>query len=254
MTGYEIFNEILKHGYFKYNDPNFYSNTGMFILVIVGCAVISYLLGSINCGVILSKLKYGQDIRTQGSGNAGATNMMRTYGKGAAILTFIGDMLKTALAVAVGYFALGYYGAYAAGLFCVIGHAYPIFFQFKGGKGVVCISTMCLLTEPVVFLIMLIIFLVILFGYKMVSLASVMIMLTYPLVLSMAGFAGVYGLHILIAAVTALFIVFLHRKNIARIYNHTEAKITFGKKKEETDNTTTENSTEEENIDENGEK
>ena len=241
---YEIFNKILIGGFFKYQDENLYANTGKVVLIVIGCILVSYLLGSINFGVIISTNKYGKDIREQGSGNAGATNMMRTYGKKAAVLTFIGDMLKTALAVGVGYFALGYNGAYLAGLFCVIGHAFPIFFKFKGGKGVVCISTMCLLTEPVVFLIMLAIFLIVLFGYKMVSLASVMIMLTYPLVLSMAGFAGAFGLHIILAAANALFIVFLHRKNIARIYNHTESKITFGKKKDE--------NSEENGTDENG--
>lgn len=232
--------EILANGYFWYIDNNFFQNTTNFVLVALSCAVIAYLCGSLNFSVMISKMRYGIDIRTEGSHNAGATNMYRMHGKKAATLTFLGDFLKTALAVGIGYFMGGYNGAYLAGLFCVVGHAYPIYFKFKGGKGVVAISTMCLLTNPIVFLVMLLIFAIILFGYKMVSLASIMCMIVYPMILSSIG--GMisnpdgslvhYGPHILIATITALFVIFLHRTNIARIYNHTESKISFGNKKE----------------------
>jgi len=232
IANWQDFKRFLISGYFFYNDENFYENTGKVVLIIVACSIIAYLFGSLNFSVMISKNKYGADIRTKGSGNAGATNMMRTYGKKAAILTFGGDMLKTAMAVAVGYFLLGYWGAYLSGLFAVLGHAYPVFFKFKGGKGVVAISTMCLLTEPIVFLIMLLIFIIVLYGYKMVSLASIMIALTYPMVLSMAGRTP-FGIHILLAAANSLFIIFLHRANIGRIYNHTESKVSLGKKKKE---------------------
>lgn len=235
-----MINQILANGYFWYINNSFFENIINVIFAGVACAIFAYLCGSLNFSVMISKVKYGVDIRTQGSGNAGATNMYRTHGKKAAALTFIGDFLKTAVAIGIGYFILGYNGAYLAGLFCVIGHAYPVFFKFKGGKGVVAISTMCLLTNPLVFLIMLVIFLIILFGYKMVSLASVMCMIVYPMILSSVGgmvanadgLQGNFGPHILIAVVTALFVIFLHRKNIVRIYNHTESKISFGKNKE----------------------
>lgn len=233
IKSFADFRKFLMDGYFFYKDDTFYDNTGKVFLVIFACVVGAYLLGSLNFGVMISKLKYGVDIRTKGSGNAGATNMMRTYGKKAAALTFLGDMLKTALAVCLGYFLLGYWGAYLTGLFGVIGHAYPLFFNFKGGKGVVAISTMCLLTEPIVFLIMLLIFIIILYGYKMVSLASIMICLTYPMVLSLAGRTIPYGPHILLAALTSALVIFLHRSNIKRIYNHTESKVNLGKKKEQ---------------------
>ena len=234
--------DILANGYFWYKNNAFYENLTNVIIVGVVCAIVAYLCGSVNFSVLISKAKYGVDIRTQGSGNAGATNMYRTHGKKAAFFTFIGDFLKTSVAVAFGYFSLGYNGAYLAGLFCVIGHAYPIFFKFKGGKGVVAISAMWLLTNPIVFLVMAIIFFIILFGYKMVSLASVMSMLIYPMLLSSIGgmvanadgLEGNFGPHILIATVTALFVIFLHRQNLVRIYNHTETKISFGKNKEKT--------------------
>lgn len=228
------FNDWLNMGYFGFNygmAENW--NSSMLGLAFFICAIASYLLGSINCGVIISKDKFGKDIRESGSGNAGATNMLRTYGRKAAALTFLGDVLKTVVAILVGRLLLGYLGAFIAGFFCIIGHAYPIFFKFKGGKGVVCISTMCLLTNPIVFLIMLGIFLIVLFGFKMVSLASVMIMLIYPFVLYNVG--GKPGLHVAIAALSALFIIYLHRENIKRIYNHQESTISFGKKKDQKD-------------------
>lgn len=230
------FREIMDVGYFGFNfglQDNF--NITMLVVSGIICAIVSYLFGSINCSVMISSKKYGNDIRTQGSGNAGATNMMRVYGKKAATLTFLGDVLKSAAASIIGRLLLGYVGAYVAGLFCVIGHAFPLFFKFKGGKGVVAISTMCLLTEPLVFAIMLVIFAIILFGYKMVSLASIMAMITYPLVLSKAALFvdQPYGIHMILAAANAFFVVFLHRKNIARIFHHEESKISFGKKKKE---------------------
>lgn len=229
------FSDWLDVGYFGYNFgmQNNWNSTYLGLAVLI-CAVASYLLGSINCGVIISKERYGKDIRESGSGNAGATNMFRTYGKKAAVFTFLGDVLKTAVAILVGRLLLGYLGAFVAGFFCIIGHAYPIFFKFKGGKGVVCISTMCLLTNPLVFLIMLGIFLIVLFGFKMVSLASVMIMLIYPFVLYNVGSKGP-GLHVAIAALGALFVIYLHRENIKRIYRHQESTISFFKKKDKKD-------------------
>lgn len=227
------FLDWLNFGYFGFNYGMEDNGNNTYLLVgAIACAILSYLLGSINCGVILSKEKYGRDIREQGSGNAGATNMLRTYGKKAAILTFLGDVLKSAAASIIGRLFLGYLGAFIAGFFCIVGHAYPIFFKFKGGKGVVAISTMCLLTNPGVFLIMLCIFATILFGFKMVSLASVMIMVIYPFVLYNVGYMGP-GPHVLIGTLGCLLVIYLHRENIVRIYTHKESKISFGKKKKE---------------------
>ena len=229
------FSDWINVGYFGYHfgmEDNW--NSTVLGLVILGFAVISYLLGSINCGVIISREKFGKDIRESGSGNAGATNMLRTYGKKAAVLTFLGDVLKTAVAIAIGRLCIGYLGAFIAGFFCILGHAYPLFFKFKGGKGVVCISTMCLLTNPGVFLIMLCIFLIVLFGFKMVSLASIMIMIIYPFVLYNVGHMGP-GIHVALGALSAWFVVYLHRENIIRIYRHQESTISFGKKKDKKD-------------------
>jgi len=225
------FMDWLNVGYFGFNYGMENNWNGTYLTIAtIACAILSYLCGSINCGVILSREKYGKDIREQGSGNAGATNMLRTYGRKAAMFTFLGDVMKSAVASIIGRLFFGYLGAFIAGVFCILGHAYPIFFKFKGGKGVVAISTMCLLTNPGVFLIMLAIFLAILFGFKMVSLASVMIMVVYPFVLYNVGYMGP-GLHVAIGALGALFIIYLHRENIVRIYTHKESTISFGKKK-----------------------
>jgi glycerol-3-phosphate acyltransferase PlsY len=111
-----------------------------------------------NFALVISKLKYGDDIRKYGSGNAGMTNMMRTYGKAAAGLTLLGDALKAVVSAVIGYISLGEYGAYIAGLFCILGHMFPIYYKFKGGKGVVTVAISILMCDPLVFLILFILF------------------------------------------------------------------------------------------------
>ena len=139
-------------------DWHFYlTYVGFVLLVIFG----SYLLGSINSSIIISKVLYRDDIRKHGSGNAGMTNMLRTYGKGAAGLTLLGDMMKTALAVLLAgiLFGFNYVGGvsvgdgycYVAGLFAVLGHIFPVYYGFKGGKGVLVTSTMALILTPIPF-------------------------------------------------------------------------------------------------------
>ena len=197
------------------------------IAIVFACVVIGYLIGSLNFGVILSKF-YGRDIREVGSGNAGATNMMRVYGKKASILTLTGDASKAIIAVLASRFLLlGTLGAYIAGLFVIIGHAWPVYFNFKGGKGVAAIAAFCLVTEPEIFLIELAIFLAILFGFRMVSLGSIMIALVFPFILN---WLTEPGLHIIVAFIMAGLVIFLHRQNLVRIFNHTEHKFKFGKK------------------------
>ena len=220
------FADVWQYGFFADLLDSSLSYVLLFHLI---CGVISYLLGSINCGVLISRV-YGKDIRSVGSGNAGATNMTRTFGKKAGALTFIGDFLKASVAMFICRLLMGIIGAYIGGIFCILGHAYPIYFKFKGGKGVVCIAAMGLFTNPIVLAIMLAVFAIILFGFKMVSLASIMTMIIYPMVLS--NVEGV-GIRVIYAIFAAFLVVFLHRKNIVRIYNHTESKISLGKKKKD---------------------
>ena len=145
--------EILTKGLFGvlFLDNAEASSTGMLALyVALACllpAVIGYLLGSINTAVLISKTFYREDIRTKGSGNAGSTNMMRNYGRGASVATLIGDMLKTVISVGIGALLAAEAGMYIAGLFSVIGHVFPVFFGFRGGKGVACLAATILMFD-----------------------------------------------------------------------------------------------------------
>lgn len=193
------------------------------------CIILSYLLGSLNFAIIISKYIIHDDVRTHGSGNAGMTNMLRTYGKGMAVATFLGDAVKAALAIlVVGRLFCGIGGAYAAGMACIVGHVYPLYFNFKGGKGVVTTAIMILCLNPIVFAILLIIFVALVAFTKYMSLGSVMCMMIFPLVLY--RFSGP-GIHVLLAILIGAFVVWLHRSNIKRIINGTESKISFGSKK-----------------------
>ena len=108
------------------------STYGATAVCLLLCIAIPYLLGSVNFALVISKVFYRDDIRKYGSGNAGMTNMLRTYGKLAAAGTLICDMLKASVSVWFGMLVFGYIGGYAAGFFCVLGHIFPIFFKFKG--------------------------------------------------------------------------------------------------------------------------
>ena len=124
------------------------------ILAIILCAAIAYFLGSLNFAIIISKYKFHDDIRNYGSGNGGLTNMMRTYGKKAAAFTLLGDVMKAVVSVLLGMLIAGESGAYLAGFFCVFGHSFPIYYGFKGGKGVLTTAAMVLCLDPLVFLIL----------------------------------------------------------------------------------------------------
>lgn len=200
--------------------------------LIFACIAISYMLGSLNFAVIISKLRYHDDIREHGSGNAGTTNMLRTYGKGAAALTLAGDMLKCAVAVIIGAL-LWIDGSYIAGLFCVIGHVFPCWYKFKGGKGIAPTAIVVLLTSPVVFAVLLIVFAIVLIGTKFVSLASIMCALLYPVLLSswntVADNEG--SINVIMAFLLTALILIMHRGNIKRLLDKTEPKTELFKKK-----------------------
>ena len=199
----------------------------IFVAAILGCIVIPYLLGSLNFAVILSNRFYGEDIREHGSKNGGATNMLRTYGKKAAVLTFVFDALKAVVSSVIGYLLMGIAGASIAGLFCMAGHMFPIYYRFKGGKGVVTLAAMVLMIDWRVFLVMLLFFVLIVASTKYVSLGSVMCSLIYPLILYRMTMPGT---HVLMSVIAAALVVFMHRANIKRLIAGTESKISFSKK------------------------
>lgn len=193
-------------------------------------AVIAYLLGSLNFAIIISGKSYKQDIREFGSKNAGMTNMMRTYGKKAAALTLLGDALKAIVSGLIGYALLGQLGAYVAGCACVVGHIFPIFYKFKGGKGVVTAAISILMCNPFVFLIVFFLFVVIVASTKYISLGSVMCVLIYPFILSgidtwLSGGCP----YVPFALLISVLIIFKHKDNIKRLRAGTESKFSFKK-------------------------
>lgn len=198
------------------------------LLLILVYIFIPYLLGSINTAIIVSGVMYHDDIRNHGSGNAGFTNMMRNYGKKAAIITFVGDILKTVLAVLIGWCVFGYLTAYIAGLACLIGHVFPVFYNFRGGKGVVCLATILLMLDWRLFLILLAIFIILVLGTKYISAGSVICAMLFPLILNRMNDTPFKMIEI-IALVIAVIIVVKHRENIKRIFNGTESKFAFKK-------------------------
>ena len=232
-----------------------------YILLTAGFAFLAmaagYLLGSVNSAIIVSKSLYGDDIRKHGSGNAGLTNMLRTYGKKAAGLTLLGDVLKTVLAIIVGSIlgGFGYIGGmsigtlgcdlplnYMAGFCAVIGHILPIYYGFKGGKGVLCTAAMALVLTPIEFAILLGIFVLMVWWSKYVSLGSVTVAVLYPIVVSghfKVIFSGTdikqNGVMALITIALAIIIVYCHRGNLQRISDGTERKISFKSKKSDTE-------------------
>ena len=203
-------------------------------LLIVAAA---YLLGSLNFAIIVSKKLYGKDIRKYGSHNAGMTNMFRTFGKKAGFLTLAGDAGKALVSVLLGRLLLGEDGAYLAGLFCILGHIAPAYYRFKGGKGVVVTAVTVAIIDPVIFAVLVAVFALVFLIWRYVSLASVIAAFVYPGAVFISaqirsGGQGMpYMTAMLFSAFVALLILFLHRENIKRIFERTESKVYFRKKK-----------------------
>lgn len=230
---------------------------GILALGLAGCAVIGYLLGSINTAIIVTWFfKQKEDIRNFGSGNAGMTNVLRSVGKLPALLTFIGDFLKNVAAVLLGwlvmYLILRYAldgsgspellqaGKYTAGVFCVIGHIFPLYYGFRGGKGVVAAAAMILLVDWRVFLLVIGTFLLTFIWKRIVSLASILCAATYPIYTFLivyffdykgAGHSLAYLLFIVGASLfLGLLVLIKHRSNIGRLRRGEEKPVAFGKK------------------------
>lgn len=208
-------------------------------LEILACVVIGYLLGSINSAIIVSGKLFGKDIRNFGSGNAGLTNMLRVFGKKAALFTLLGDMLKSALSVLLGTWisyspAFNVEGGYIAALFCVLGHIAPVYYKFKGGKGVLAAATAILILDPFVFLLLIATFALVLFIFRYVSMASVIAAFFYPAYVYIIEINLVHQVpgifKMLFATITALMVIVMHRKNIERVYKGTESKFSFKSK------------------------
>lgn len=209
------------------------------MVIDVVMAIIAYLIGSINFSVIISKKVAGFDVREKGSGNAGSTNMLRSVGKGAAVLTLLCDILKGVVAILI---AIGIGNlvkdadkgllVQIAGVAVVLGHTFPIFFGFKGGKGVATSLGVLLMTNWQIGLICLVFALVLMALSKMVSLGSVGAAILFPVLVLFihTNFTVSEGSSYLIySIILAVIVAFNHRSNIKRILNGTENKLSFKK-------------------------
>ena len=198
---------------------------GLYILA----AVVGYLLGNLQSAVIISRLKYKDDVRNHGSGNAGSTNMLRVFGLKSGAVTFAGDLLKGILAVLAGRWIAGETGAYIASFFVALGHCFPVFLQFRGGKGVASTLGIAWMLNP-------------LFGAIMTAWALLMIALTRTIsVASLTGITHYFLLTLVFAwsntilivsiGLLWLLIVLRHTDNIKRLLKGEESKL-FEKKRE----------------------
>ncbi len=189
---------------------------------------VPYLLGSINTAMVVSKVMYRDDIRKYGSGNAGFTNVMRTYGKKAAFITFAGDILKTVVAILIGWCTLGYLTAYMAGFACFLGHIFPLYYRFRGGKGILCLTAVLLMLDWRIFLILLVIFAILVLSTKYISLGSIICSMLFPLLLNRMNNTPVRMIE-LIALAMAIVVVVKHWENLKRLFSGTESKFSFKK-------------------------
>lgn len=224
------------------------------ILRTVATIIISYFLGSFNPAILITRLVTGKDIRTMGSGNAGFTNVLRSVGKGPAIATIACDYLKAIIAVLIGWWIFANltvtnevspaeyvkYGRYLAGVCVIMGHSFPIFFGFKGGKSVVTANALMLVVDWRIFLIVLGTFLIIFFATKIISLGSVACAALYPVYtllvtyfLDYLPFLGTSGelrfRYVLIstgcAFLVGAIIIFRHKDNLKRLFSGEEKRI-----------------------------
>lgn len=216
--------------------------------------IIAYLIGSLNPAIIITRLKTGKDIRTMGSGNAGFTNVLRSVGKGPAIATIVCDYLKGIIGVLIGWWIFSQltvtndvapveyviYGRYLAGLFVILGHSFPIYYGFRGGKSVVTANALMLVVDWRVFLIVLGTFLIIFLATKLISLGSIICAGLYPVYTLLITYFLDYlpnlgtenelrfrfvlistGCAFLVGAI----IIFRHKDNLKRLINGEEKRI-----------------------------
>lgn len=222
-------------------------------LMLAGIYIFSYLIGGINFSIITAKLLGGKvDIRNVGSGNAGFTNVLRSMGPIPAIITFIGDFAKGVFVVWIAKCIVGLqpniadnyqilqYVAFMSGFFCVIGHIYPCFFSFRGGKGVLTSWAVTLLIDWRIFIIIISVFIVVLIFSKIVSLSSVCAAISYPITTFFITYwdyhrlnGNIYYVIICtgISFLSVLIVIYKHRSNVSRLIAGTEKKITSKKNK-----------------------
>ena len=223
----------------------------MQILALALTAVISYLLGSCNSSIIVVRLLKHEDIREHGSKNAGLTNTLRCYGKGPAALTLIGDLAKGIIAVLLSqlvcclilgsdfsekYFIDAQAIGYIAGFFAILGHIFPIYYGFKGGKGVLVASSVLIVIDPLTFAIVIPFFILVVIITKYVSVGSISAAVAYPIITFCVNYFARGDalnkalLYTAFTVCTGILLIYMHRANIQRLKAGTENKFSIKKK------------------------
>lgn len=198
----------------------------IFLTILV--AVVSYLLGCFSTGITISRLQ-GVDIRKHGSKNTGASNVLRVLGLKSGVLTFIGDIIKASIAVWLGYFVLGdafgieRFGMMVGGLFAVIGHNWPVYYGFKGGKGVACSAAVIFFVDVLCALPAIAVAIATIAITKYISLGSMLLMGVYMVLMCIVHW-GAWPL-CLFTVILFVLCVWRHRANVSRLLNGTENKI-----------------------------
>lgn len=184
-------------------------------------AVAAYLLGSVSTSVVLSKLVFRTDVRKQGSGNAGATNVARNFGMKAGIMTLLGDMLKTLIAMLIGVLLGGDPGKAVAGIACLLGHSFPVFFGFKGGKGISVGAVVAAFVGWPHFFFVIGLFIIGVALTRIVSVGSVLAAAGLPVAVWIFGGGAT---DTLLSTVGAVLVIWMHRQNIVRLLRGEEKK------------------------------
>ena len=204
----------------------------MTIYIII--SLIAYFIGSISFSVIFSRKFAGFDVREKGSGNAGTTNVLRSVGKKAAAITLLCDILKGVVAIIIAAIASKIWKEvnaeilkYLAGFFAILGHTFPIFFEFRGGKGVATSLGVLITLDWKIGLVCLIFGVILIALTKMVSVGSILAAILFPILMIFMG--NVRFETIMVSILIALLVIFNHRSNIKRIQNGTENKLSFKK-------------------------
>lgn len=189
-------------------------------------SLVAYLIGSYCSSIPISKKYFGEDIRNKGSGNAGATNMARCFGAKAGLTVLGCDMLKTIVAMLIGKYMAGESGEALAGAFCIIGHCFPIFFSFRGGKGVSVGAALGLMQGLGVFAVIMAVFLIVAVSGKKVSLASITAAASLPLASLLLGTPEPM---LIMSVFSGVLVIIMHHDNIKRLINGTESNFKFKK-------------------------
>jgi len=223
----------------------------MFLLLILITAVPAYILGSVNGAIITSKMIFRKDIRDYGSGNPGLTNFYRVFGKGGFLLVVLIDVIKTIAPVMFGgwlfahffdmvitevgplhrFFDLAYFGQVLAGFFVMLGHCFPVFYKFKGGKGIMAIGSIVIVVDWRLALISWGVFILVTLLTRYVSLASILGSIAFFVSMYLFKIGGFAEHTIVIMCV--LLVIFRHMANIKRLIQGTESKLSLKRKKEQ---------------------